>query len=170
MTIAYRNKFGDRLAFAAYHLPRNPFFLFISIGFFLLITFQSLVPAFRAAPAGLPLVVRVLMFILFELFLAGLIVAMWTVITVLTMISRKNKPLTCQRTLTLNDENFITESEFSRSETRWSIVQKLARTRRHIFIYVNQSSAVVVPRHAFENSPQWDAFYEFCKQKTAKAA
>jgi hypothetical protein len=94
---------------------------------------------------------------------------MWTAITVLTMISRRNKPLLCERTITLREDAFVTESEYGRSETRWTIVQKLARTRRHILVYVAQASALVIPRRAFASSAQWDAFYGYCRQRTSGA-
>jgi len=45
------------------------------------------------------------------------------------------------------------------------MVQKLGRTGRHIFLYLNKDSAVIVPRRAFESESQWDGFYEFCATK-----
>jgi hypothetical protein len=50
------------------------------------------------------------------------------------------------------------------------MVQKLARTKKHIFIYLAQDSAVVIPRRAFESATQWEAFYELCKQRKAGTA
>jgi len=170
MTVTYRNTFRDRLAFAAYHLPRNPFLLAVMIGLFLLITFQSIVPAVRSGPADKPLFARIIAFIIVELLLLLLILAFWTLITLVTMVSRRNKTLYCERTITLSDEAFVTESQYGRSETRWPIVQKLARTRTHIFMYLSQESAVIVPRRAFESFAQWDTFYDFCRQRTTRAA
>ena len=169
MTLSYRNTFRDRLAFAAYHVPRNPLVLFMAVGFFLLVTFTSMVPAVRELPADKPAFVRVLAFIFVELLLALFIIAFWGVIILLTMISRKNKPLFCDKTITLGEEALIGESQYGRSETRWTMVQKLARTRRYIFIYLGQENAIVLPRRAFESSTQWDTFYDICKQRTKRA-
>ena len=166
MTITYRNTFRDRLAFAGYHLPRNPLILLMTVGMVLLLTFQILVPAAREAAADKPLAVRVMAFVFMEFLLLAFVVVFWTVITVLTMISRKNKPLYCRRSLTVGDEGFITESEYGRSETRWPLVQRLARTRTHIFLYLSQQSAVIVPRRAFADKTQWKAFYEICRRGT----
>jgi len=80
------------------------------------------------------------------------------------MISRKNKPLYCQRILTVGDEGIITESEYGRSEIKWSLVQKLARTRKHIIMYLNQQSAIIIPHRAFESVTQCDTFYEICRR------
>lgn len=168
MKITYRNKFSDRLAFAAYHLPRNPIFLLFTIGFFLLITFESVVPSIRSARADSSMVVQIVAFIFTEMVLAAVLVSFWTVITVVMMISKKNKPLYCERTLTIGDETFFTESEYGRSETKWTVVQKLARTRTLIIIYLSQETAVIIPRRAFENKAQWDACYELCRRSKTR--
>jgi hypothetical protein len=87
----------------------------------------------------------------------------------LTLISRKNKTLTAQRTVTLGEEGFVAESVYGRSEYKWPIIQKLARTRGHVFLYFSKASALVIPRCAFEGVAQWDAFYDYCRRKTQAA-
>jgi hypothetical protein len=169
MTLSYRNTIRDRLAFAAYHVPRNPLILLMTIGCFLLITFTIMVPAVRQVPEDRPAYAKMIAFIFVELLLALFMIAFWGVIILLSMISRRNKPLFCDKTITLGEEAFIGESQYGKSETRWTMVQKLARTRSHIFIYLNQENAVVIPRRAFENAAQWDTFYDFCKQRTKGA-
>jgi hypothetical protein len=164
MTITYRNGFRDRLAFAAYHLPRKPLIILMTVGILLFFTFESVLPAAHSASADKPMVVRVIAFIFVETLLVLFLVAFWAVITVITMVSTKNKPLYCQRALTVGDEAFVTESEYGRSETKWTLVQKLARTRSHIFMYLSQESAVIIPRRAFESRTQWDTFYDICRR------
>ena len=170
MTISFRNTFGDRFAFLAYHAPRNPLLLLMSAAFFLMVTFMTLVPAFQQMPHDKPAAVRVIAFIILELMLVCFIVALWAVLALLTMISRRNKPFICQKTITLGDEGFIVESQYGRSETRWTAVQKLARTRTRFFIYLGQASALVIPRRAFENKTNWDAFYDYCRERTKREA
>src|SRR5262249_11507836 len=107
--------------------------------------------------------------VVLELLLICAMVVFWTVITLLTMISRRNKIFFCQKTMTLANDAFIGESQYGKSETRWTAVQKLARTRNHLFIYLGQELALVIPRRAFENTQQWDAFYNFCAERTKQA-
>lgn len=170
MTISYRNGFGDRLAFAAYHLPRKPLVMLMTAAFFLFFTFEIVFPAARSLPANQPMVVRAIAFFMVEMLLLLVLVVFWAGITLLTMISTRNKPLYCQRSLTVGDESFVTESEYGRSETKWTLVQKLARTKSHIFMFLGQDNAIVVPRRAFENSDQWDKFYEICRQGRGRTA
>ena len=168
MTISYRNSILDRFGFAAYHLPRQPLTLLFTIGFFLFVTFDSGVPAkMQRDGVGIRGVVA---FVISEVFLVVVIIGFWTIITLLTMISSKNKPMMAQRTLTLGVEFFVSESSYGRSEIRWPTVQKLARTHNHIFMYLNQESAIVIPRRAFESTAQWDTFYETCKRSVESAA
>jgi predicted membrane protein len=164
MTITYRIGFRDRLAFAAYHLTRNPLILLMSAAMFLMVTFLNVVPVMRESSANTPLLLRVFVFVFIESLLFAIILVFWTVMTVITMISRKNKPLYCQRILTVGDEGIITESEYGRSEIKWSLVQKLARTRKHIIMYLNQQSAIIIPHRAFESVTQCDTFYEICRR------
>ena len=105
-----------------------------------------------------------------ELLLVIAIAGLWLVITMLTMISRKNKTLTAQRTVTLGEDGFTTESVYGRSEYKWPVIQKLARTKGHVFLYFSQHSALVIPRRAFEGVAQWDAFYAYCRRKTQLAS
>ena len=170
MTITYRIRFRDRVALNAYGLPRNPFIFFLNAGLFLFLTFQLSVPAFRAQPPDQPLAVRVIVFAIVECVLAAIIIGFCAVAVILTLISRRNKKFYSQRTLTLGDDAFVSESEYSRSETKWSLVQKLVRTRNHIFIFLSGQNAVIVPRSPFESREQWDEFYETCKRNKSRVS
>lgn len=168
MTITYRNGFRDWLAFQAYCAPRSPIILLTSVGFFIFVTCKIVLPGMRANQAGVPLAACVIGFIIVELLLIAFILAFLAAVTILPMISRKrNKLLYCERKLSIDSDAFYTESEYSRSETRWSVVQKVVRTSSYIFMFLGQHNAVVVPRRAFEEAGQWDSFYEKVRSQAA---
>jgi hypothetical protein len=73
------------------------------------------------------------------------------------MGSRRNKTLLPEHTITLADASFTEETAYNKTDHKWSGVQKLARTRRHIFIYVAQHAAHVVPRRAFRDDAEWES-------------
>jgi len=170
MTLSYNNTYWDRFAFGAYAMRRNPLILIMGIFLLLLITFGILVPGARDANVDKSLAVQIIAFIMVEVFVVLLIIAMFTVIILLTTISPKNKTMFCPKTITLGEESFTGESEYSKSEVRWKMVQKLVRTKKHIFIYLAQDNAVVIPRRAFEKASDWEAFYELCKQRKSGAS
>jgi hypothetical protein len=170
MTITYRNRFRDWLAFQAYCAPRNPVIILTSVGFFLFVTSQVVLPATHATLASVPMIACLIVFILVELLLIAFILAFLAFITILPMIFPRDKQLYCQRTLTTGGETFFTQSDYSRSETKWSVVRKLVRTRSYIFMFLGQHNAFVVPRSAFEEEGEWHAFYEECKENKSEAA
>ena len=108
---------------------------------------------------------RVVAFLLIE----GLVMLLFGGILILSiigsMISRRNKTLLTEHTLRLAEDQFYHETPFAKTELKWSILQKLHRTRQYIFLYVAQHSAHVIPRRAFSSDEEWDAFYEFCRRK-----
>jgi hypothetical protein len=168
MTITYRNGFRDWLAFQAYCAPRNPIILLTSLGFFLFVTSQIVLPAMHAMPAGVPLAACVIGFIIVELLLIAFILGVLAAITILPMISRKkNMLLYCERKVSIDSDAFYTESAYNRSETRWAVVQKVVRTSSYIFMFLGQHNAVVVPRRAFEEAGEWDSFYEKVRSQAA---
>ena len=162
MTIRYQNTFRDILAFCFYHYPRSPVVIgsyMVSFAMISFVTFQSL-------PKDGSIAAKVIVFVMFEIVAFGILAVVFGFSTIVGMISRRNKTLLTERTIALGEDGFISETPHSRSEMKWSIVQKLARTRSYIFIYVAQHSAHIVPRRAFQDAGEWDTFYEFCKRKT----
>jgi len=174
MTVSYRNTFWDRLALTIYHYYRNHYYrnsiiLLIGFGLFLSILFILSIPTFIGSPP--PFVIRIV-FALFTVTVWAIIFCVYITIT----SRRKNKPYFYDTTMTLDEETLVAVAQYDidnyeREEHRWSMVEKLARTRRYIFIYLNQEKGVyVIPRRAFENSSQWETFYDICKQRTKPAS
>ena len=161
MTIRYKNMFRDLMGFCFYHYPRSPIVIgTYGLGFVLLSS-----GILQALPTDITPVAKVVTFLAME-FLAFLFIAgSFVVIVVLSMVSRRNKTLLTEHTITLGEGSFVEETAYNKTDHKWAGVQKLARTRRHIFIYVSQYAAHVVPRRAFQNDTEWDSFYEFCKQR-----
>ena len=169
MTITYRNGFRDWLAFQSYCAPRNPIIILTSVGFFLFATFEVVLPATRETAASVPLAACVIGFIAVELLIIAFILAFLAAITIIPMIFPGNKLLYCKRTLKTGDDTFFTESDYGRAETKWSVVQKLVRTRSHIFMFLGQHNALVVPRRAFDKADEWDDFFQVCKENKSQA-
>lgn len=161
MTIRYQNTFRDILAFCFYHYPRSPVVVIsygITFAMFSFVIFQSL-------PKDVSVIAKVIVFLMMEVIAFAILVAVFAFFTVIGMISSRNKTLLTARTVTLDEDGFVSETPDSRSEMKWSIVQKLARTRSYIYIYVAQHSAHVVTRHAFQDAREWDSFYKFCQHR-----
>ena len=153
------------MAFCFYHYPRSPVVIGSYGLAFALITFS----AFQALPKHRDVVTKVITFAVVELIALSLLAAVLALSVVLSMASRKNKTVLTEHTILLAEESFTEETPYNKTEQKWTIVQKLARTRSYIFIYVAQYSAHIVPRRAFRDDAEWDAFYEYCRQRTQAA-
>lgn len=161
MTIRYTNTFRDIMAFCFYHYPRSPLVIGVyGIGF-ILVTLVIV----QALPSDVSPVAKVITFFIMELIAFILIAGFFALTVVLSMVSRRNKTLLTEHTITLADGSFVEETAYNKTDHKWSGVQKLARTRRHMFIYVAQYAAHVVPRRAFRDDTEWDSFYDFCRQR-----
>jgi hypothetical protein len=167
MKITFRYSIGDRLAFAAYHIPRTPMALLMSIGFLLFITFEGIIPEI---PKDKPASFQILYVSFSETILAFLIVAFWIITILAGVFFSKDKALMADRTIALGEDCFVSDTSFAHSEYKWLMVQKLARTRRHIFLYLNKDSAVIIPRRAFKSASDWDGFYDYCQSKTRRVS
>lgn len=88
--------------------------------------------------------------------------------SVLTALSRRNKTFMTDNTIELQEDRFLTENRYGKGEYNWDIVQKIVKTRGRIVLYVNQSSGIVVPRRAFPNAAEWDAFCSFVENHRKK--
>lgn len=162
MTIRYRNTFGDILALSFYTYLRSP----VVVGSFVLMLGILSVIIVGAIPERFTVVEKVVMFVVWEGIALLFFSALTALSVVLSLISRKNKTVLTEHTLILAEEYFVEETNFNRTEHKWHGVQKLVRTRRHIFIFLAQYLAHAVPRRAFANDAEWNAFYQFCEERS----
>lgn len=151
------------MAFCLYHYPRSPF----AIGSYVVSGGLISVLMFKTLPKDDPLSVRILTFLILGGFVFAVLGGIFALSVVLSVISRKNRTFLTEHTITLDEVSFTEESPFNRTEQKWISVQKLGRTRKHLFIYISQHAAHVVPRRAFRDNAEWNAFYEYCKLRTA---
>jgi YcxB-like protein len=172
MRVSYRITFLDRLIYQVDCFRRHPLVLISVAALFSVVTFTGNVPGLLLN-SEYPLFTRIIAFLVMELLLALFILAMLMSVAILGSVSAmfgQNSFTYGERTLTLYDEAFIAESQHYKSEIRWQSVQKLVRTRTHIFMYVSKDGAVIVPRRAFESLVEMEVFYDFCKKQTSYAA
>jgi hypothetical protein len=162
MTIRYQNSFRDVIAFCFYHYPRAP----VTIGSYgILFAVLSFI-IFQALPKDGSVVTKIVLFAVMEVIAFSVLAAVLALSVVLSMVSRRNRTFLTEHTIVLGEQIFTEETVYNKTEQKWTSVQKLARTRRYIFIYLAQHMAHVVPRRAFRDDAEWDAFYDYCSQRT----
>ena len=169
MTIRYQNTFRDIMAFCFYHSLRLPFFIGVSVVGFALLSLMVFHTVFQVRPENYDAVTKVIVFAIVEIMVLSCLAALFALSVVLTNVSSKNKTVFTERTIMLGEDSFTEETPYKKTEQKWAIVQKLARTKSYIFIYVAQHEVHIVPRRAFRDDAEWDAIYEYCRQRTRAA-
>ena len=114
-------------------------------------------------------VAKTITFLIMEVVSFLLFAGIMAVVVVLSMVSGHNKTVLTEHTIILTDDSLVEETAYCKTEQKWLGVQKLARTKGYLFIYIMQHGAHVIPRRAFRDDTEWNAFYEFCRQKSKPA-
>lgn len=154
--VRYKNTFGDVLWFSAYTYSHSPVLLVLYAGFTALVCFST----YNSLPASESLWARVLITVVMSLVILLILFLVIGVVLVLSLISRANRTILTHHTITLGDTGLTEETDFNRTEQKWAGIPRLVRTRRHIFAYVSQYGAHVIPRRAFDDAGAWNSFYE----------
>jgi hypothetical protein len=118
--------------------------------------------AYQSLPEDVGIVVGVIACIIMSIIiLAVFLVLTFPLVFILTQISGKNKTIMTENSIELHEDHFVSENRYGRSVLKWDIVQKLRRTKRFIFVYISQSSAMMIPKKAFLSEDDWNSFYHF---------
>ena len=157
MTITYANTRRDLLAFQLQHLRRSPIgwlpVALVGLMFFMMASEQ-------------PLATRIFATVIFLILQLPVLLAFYVAVLTLNLVLRKagHSP---PETVTLSDAGLQIKTATSLQEHQWAGINRVCRTRRHLFIFLTPSIACVVPRRAFANDREWESFNEFCWQRTS---
>jgi hypothetical protein len=166
MTVRYRMSFADLLWLQSYTYRRSPVVLAVNLLFALFVIYRvyTSVPQPKS-----PLIHWAATLVVSAVFLVVWLVVMSLCVAV-AMVSRANRTLLTEHVVTLTDTGLIEETNLHRTEQKWAGITRLARTRRHIFAYVSQYAAHVIPRRAFSDPGAWDQFYAQLQARVQRVA
>jgi hypothetical protein len=153
--IRYENSFTDLLWFAAHRNRHSPVVLTV----YALLAGYAFYVGYISNPRARSLA-HLVAAVGVSVAIVGLLVIVSAILIALAMASRENRTVLTEHTITLTDTGLLEETRFNRTEQKWAGVTRLARTRRHIFVYVSRDAAHVIPRRAFADAVACDAFYE----------
>jgi hypothetical protein len=96
------------------------------------------------------------------LIIAGAVVGF----TFITTLSKRNKTMLSKQTITLTEPVMICESEFSKSEVKWTAIQRIIRSGNYIYLYISELGALLIPKRAFSSLVEWNEFLRYCREKS----
>jgi hypothetical protein len=85
-------------------------------------------------------------------------------IAFLLMISKSNKSVLCEHTITINEDKLTEETKFNRTEHYWDGFGAIKKTRNYVYLFIGRYYAHIIPVEAFNNPVQADEFVGFCKR------
>ncbi len=164
MRITFRNKLFDIVIFNAYQLFQSPIVVGV-LALCLVVNAWSFWDIVSEATSKYSILIRITTFVILQgaCIIAG--GATILLLLILTNISRMNKNLLAEHTLTLEPDFITAESQSSRSELKWDAVQKIRRTPSHLFIYLSQHGAIVIPNRTFNSDADKNEFWQYCQTK-----
>lgn len=70
----------------------------------------------------------------------------------------KNKAIIGEQRLSISNEGIIAISEAGEMKSNWSLVEKIGKTKKNIYIYISSISAYIIPIKAFNNEEEVNNF------------
>jgi hypothetical protein len=162
MKVTYRLNRRDIFFGNVQQLFYQPVVLVFFAGLFTVISYRN----WQAIPPDKTLLVKFITFIILEIIPVLWITAVLGLYLFFIILSRRNKTLLVEQTITLNEDNMISQSEYGRSEITWKAVQRVVRTRNYLFLYLSQVGACLIPKRAFNSKEECDNFVNFCIEKS----
>ena len=145
----------------------------VYLGWLLAIVLYAFVPAI--GPHGITLSRVSLTFIATSLIIVYLlqwILDHWLVRRTIRRLLEDERPDRGQlgrHRLMLGEEGLIESTAVGESRTSWAGVDRVEQSREYIYIYTSPAAAHVVPKRAFANPEQADAFYRLSETRRQAA-
>lgn len=81
----------------------------------------------------------------------------------------RNRGLFSRHRITISTESVTDSGELCQTATAWRAVERVAASEEHAYIYTNALTAIIVPRRAFADPPEFEQFVRAAKDYHEKA-
>lgn len=102
------------------------------------------------------------------LLLGAILLLMLLLVVVLAYFSR-DRAFYTNHVVTADHEGVTEETPFNLSTYRWDGIDRIRRTRRHLFIFLGPMKAHVIPRRHVPDVAEWDRVYRSLLELKAAA-
>jgi len=82
--------------------------------------------------------------------------------------SKANKAILTDYNGEFTDSFFTIETPSAKSEVKWTAVQKLARTKKYLFVYCQEAAAIIIPSRSVQGV-QWNELCEYISARVTTA-
>jgi hypothetical protein len=128
----------------------------IRSGLLLIVTMALSITLFAVTPSFFPVSPPLQLAFFFTL--NASIIYFWNQHARRSLAPEQEGPLLGAHTFTLSPEGFEDHGNTSFSRTRWSAVQAIQETAHHLFVFIDKTTAHIIPRRSFVTPEDYEAF------------
>jgi hypothetical protein len=164
-TVRYSITHKDLFAFSLRAIARNRL---IQGTIILLVAYVAYVGLFIRVPGNQPqpsTAVRIVATIVMEFAAVFAIVAFLLSFLFLMLWTKRFKGVIGEHELTLTDAGMISKSAISETTRKWNALFRIASTRNHLLLYVNETSAMIVPKRYFASPTEAAGFEQTIRER-----
>jgi hypothetical protein len=97
---------------------------------------------------------------------ASCVMAAFLLSSVFLMIwTKRFKGVIGEHELTLTDAGMISKSAISEATRKWNALFRIVSTRNYLFMYVNETSALIVPKRYFASAAEAASFEQTIRER-----
>jgi hypothetical protein len=164
-TVRYSITHKDLLAFSLRAIVRNRL---IQGTIILLVAYVAYVGLFIQVPGNQPqpsMAVRVVATIVMEFAAIFAMVAFLLSFLFLMLWTKRFKGVIGEHELTLTDTGIISKSPLSETTRKWNALFRIVSTRNQLLLYVNETSAMIVPKRCFASATEATDFEQTIRDR-----
>ena len=109
--------------------------------------------------------VRIAATIIMELVALVFMAALQSAFLFLLIWTKRFKGLIGEHELTLTDAGMVSKSSNSETTRNWNSLFRIASTRNYLFMYVNETSAMIVPKRYFASAAEAASFEQIIRER-----
>jgi len=155
----------DVFAFNLRALLRNRLIQIIMIGLVAYLVYSGLytrVPGNQPQPTT---AVRITVTIIMAASALFFLTAVQLLLLFLMIWTKRFKGLIGQHELTLTDAGMISKSANSETTRKWNSLFRIRSTRNYLFLYINETSAIIVPKRYFASPGEASGFEQTIRER-----
>jgi hypothetical protein len=138
------------------------FMIILVILFLTYTTFNAPIPKGRPEP-GMP--VRLLTTLIVDITMLAAMFGFLILSLLLLIWTKRFKGLIGQHELTLTNAGLVSKSADSEAKRKWDGIFRLTSTKNYLFLYVNETMAMIVPKRYFASPAEAQSFEQMIRER-----
>jgi hypothetical protein len=163
--VRYTLTHKDLFAFNFRAMMENRILQFMTVLFMLSFMYLGFHTPPQKGQPELPLTGRIVIAVLMGLFVLLGMFVLQVALLLVTIWTKKFKGLIGEHELKLTDAGMLSQSANSESLRKWTGLLKVTSTNRYLYLYVNETTAQIVPKRYFASPAEAQSFEQMIRER-----